>query len=372
MHPEIALQEYNTAEVIERELDSVGISHSRIGNTGVLGIIRGNGKGDGIVALRADIDALPIQETNPVEYCSKIDGVMHACGHDAHTTCLIGAAKALAGIKDSFGGEVRLIFQPAEETGGGAGDFISAGVMDGVERVFGLHSAPDLPIGTVGITPGLNNAAVDLFRIEIHGKAAHVSTPQLGADALYAAASIVTAIQGLVTRRTSPIEPVLIGIGKLHSGTAYNSVADYAVIEGTTRTISQQMRLQMRSWINETARDVAALSGAEAQVSYDDVASALINDEGATREATAIVAGNYPDINIVSDRKLWLSGDNFAEYLLKAPGCYAYLGTSNPKIPATQNILHNGNFDVDEDALVIGANLYAAYTHWWLTEGRVK
>ena len=227
-HPELSLQERRTAGVIEQELERFEISHTRIGATGVLGILRGTQSGSGVVALRADIDALPIQETNDVEYRSQTDGIMHACGHDAHTASLLGAAKVLSQNRDSFGGELRFLFQPAEETGKGAPDFINAGALDGAERILGLHSAPDLPLGTIGLTPGLNNAAVDHFRILVHGKAAHVSTPQLGADALYAASQIVVAIQGLVARRSSPVEPVLLGVGKFAAGTTYNAVAEYA------------------------------------------------------------------------------------------------------------------------------------------------
>ena len=176
----------------------------------------------------------------------------------------MGAAKVLSQNRDRFGGELRFLFQPAEETGKGAPDFINAGALDGAERILGLHSAPDLPLGTIGLTPGLNNAAVDHFRILVHGKAAHVSTPQLGADALYAASQIVVAIQGLVARRSSPVEPVLLGVGKFAAGTTYNAVAEYAELEGTTRTISQETRLQVREWIDQTAEQIAAISGAEA------------------------------------------------------------------------------------------------------------
>ena len=366
-HPELALQETRTAETIERELDRFGVSHSRIGKTGVLGVLHGEKAGSGVVALRADIDALPIQENNDVEYRSQTEGVMHACGHDAHTASLLGAARVLAENRSSFGGEIRFLFQPAEETGDGALDFIDAGALDGVERVFGLHSAPDLPLGTIGITPGLNNAAVDLFRILVHDKSAHVSTPQLGADALYAASQIVVAIQGLVTRRTSPVEPVILGVGKLHSGTTYNALAEDAELEGTTRTISRETRMQVRQWIDQTTEQVAALSGAAAKVLWTDVTPALVNDPQASREAAEVAKGLGPDIQVIINRPLSLGGDNFAEYLLRVPGCYAYLGTSNPQRPDTQISLHNGFFDLDEDALVLGASLYAGYANWWLT-----
>lgn len=365
-HPELALQEKRTAEVIQRELEQLGITHTRIGATGVLGVLRGTQRGCGVVALRADIDALPIQETNPVEYRSQTDGIMHACGHDAHTASLLGAAKVLSRHRDRFGGEVRLLFQPAEETGKGAPDFIEAGALDGVQRILGLHSAPDLSIGTICVKPGLNNAAVDHFRILVHGKAAHVSTPQLGADALYAASQIVVAIQGLVARRTSPVEPVILGIGKLTAGTAYNAVAEYAELEGTTRTISQEMRLQVREWIDRTAQQIAALSGAEARVVWTDVTSAVINDPQVSLEAAEAAKGLGEDIRVITDRPLSLGGDNFAEYQRLVPGCYAYIGTANAHQPGTLNGVHNGNFDLDEDALVLSAGLYAEYALWWL------
>ena len=365
-HPELALQERRTADVIERELDRFGVSHTRVGATGVLGILRGAKNGSGVVALRADIDALPIQETNDVEYRSQTDGVMHACGHDAHTASLLGAAKVLSANRDRFGGEIRFLFQPAEETGKGAPDFIDAGALNGVERILGLHSAPDLALGTIGITPGLNNAAVDHFRILVHGKSAHVSTPQLGADALYAASQIVVAIQGLVTRRTSPVEPVILGIGTFSAGTTYNAIAEFAELEGTTRTISQKMRLQVREWIDQVARQTAHLSGAEAEVVWTDIASALINDPQVSREAAEVAKNLGNNIQIVTNRPLSLGGDNFAEYQREAPGCYAYIGTANSALPGTLNSLHNGNFDLDEDALVLGAGLYAEYAFWWL------
>lgn len=365
-YPELAFQEERTAQVIERELDRLGIPHTRVGGTGVLGTLKGGRGGGGAVALRADIDALPIQETAPVEYRSQCEGVMHACGHDAHTACLLGAAKLLAADRENFGGEVRLLFQPAEEVGGGAAELLEAGALDGVRRVFGLHCAPDLPSGTVGLTPGLNNAAVDQFRIRITGRAAHVAAPQLGADALYAACQTVTAVQGLVTRRTSPTEPVLVGIGTLRAGTAYNAVADSAELEGTTRTVSQEAREQLRERIDGAARQCAHLSGAEAGVEWTDITPALVNDQQSCREAAEEAA--RLGARVVTDRALSLSGDNFAEYLLRVPGCYAYLGTADPARPATCIGLHNGGFDLAEDALPLGAALYAACALHWLAD----
>ena len=361
--PELALHEYGTARVIERELDKIGVAHRRVGETGVLGIVQG-GAGGGAVALRADIDALPIREETGAAYRSEAEGVMHACGHDAHTACLLGAARILSERAAGFRGEVRLMFQPAEETGGGAADFLNSGVLDGVGRVFGLHVAPDLRIGTVGITPGLNNAAVDHFRVRIHGKSAHVAAPESGADALYAASQLVVAIQGIVARRTSPTEPVILGVGKLDAGTTYNAVAEYAELEGTTRTISERARLEMRGRIDETARHIAAISGAEAETIWTGICSALVNTPGACTEAGSVA--RELGLAVVDNRALSLSGDNFAEYLGRVPGCYAYLGTSNPAFPDTLAGIHNCHFNLDEAALPLGAALYAACALRWM------
>lgn len=367
-HPELSLQEYRTAEVIERELDRMGLSHSRIGATGVLGVLNGKKTGSQVIALRADIDALPIQEQNTSDYRSREDGKMHACGHDAHIAILLGAAQILSELQDTFGGEIRFLFQPAEEIGKGAGDFLTSGALDGAGRVFGLHVAPDLPVGTVGLKPGLNNAAVDGFQIVVHGKSSHVSAPEQGVDALYIASHIVVALQAQVARCTSPVEPVILGIGTFHSGTTYNALAETAILEGTTRTVCASSRAKAREQVNATAKSIAALYGGTAEVIWDDITSALINDPVSSAEVQRLVEENRPDLTAKTDRALSLSGDNFAEFLLKTPGVYAYLGTSDPNRPETQNPIHSSQFELDETALEIGAWLHVAYTTWWLNQ----
>ena len=364
--PELALEEYHTAQVIERELDKVGLPHQRIGATGVLATLTGAQKGGPVIALRADIDALPMQEQHETAYCSQIPGKMHACGHDAHTAMLIGAAQTLAARREALRGEIRFCFQPGEETGKGAEDFLAAGCLDGVSRVFGLHVAPELPVGTIGVTPGLNKAAVDGFHIIVHGKSAHVSTPQLGVDALYIASHIVVALQAQVARRTSPIEPVILGIGTFQSGTTYNALAERAVLEGTTRTISPEARQRTRKQVEETARQIAALYGGTADVIWDDICSALVNDPGVAVEVAALIRTQRPELLVDDHRPLTLSGDNFSEYLLQVPGVYAYLGCSNPDKPETHFPIHHNSFDLDEDALPIGTWLYTACAQTWL------
>ncbi|MBQ1948611.1 MAG: amidohydrolase [Treponema sp.] len=370
-HPELGLNEFRTAELIEHELDSFGIDYKRIGKTGVLGIIRGTSASAKSlsVLLRADIDALPVQEQNDVPYRSQTDGVMHACGHDVHTASLLGAAKILSSLKNQFTGEIRLVFQPAEEIGKGAGDFISAGVLEGVSRVFGLHTAPDLPLGTVGVKPALNNAAVDQFKIHVKGKSSHVSAPQLGVDALYIASQIVVALQAIVTRRTSPVEPVIIGVGKLNAGTTYNALAESAELEGTTRTISNESRGFIKQQVTNVVQQITALYGGKVQIEWDEFCPVVYNDVAVTEEVKDVIDRVFGEGHTTRDRALSLGGDNFADFIQTVPGTYAYLGTSNEKKRGTLNPVHSVNFDVDEDSLIYGSALYASYALWFLSEG---
>jgi len=365
-HPELAFHEFRTADIIETELRRLNIQTRREGKTGVIGTLRGSLPEQRVVALRADIDALPVQEQSRTAYRSETDGVMHACGHDGHTACLLGAARILAAKRDSFGGEIRLLFQPAEEVGGGAVPMINAGAIQGAERIFGLHAASDFPTGTVGLKPGLNNAAVDHFTIRVQGKSSHVAAPHLGVDALYIASQIVVAVQAIVTRLYSPVEPLIIGIGKLNAGTTYNALAEDAVLEGTTRTVSQETRERVRRQIDDTAKSIAALYGGTVKTQWEKFTSPLLNDPAVTAEAAAVLEGLYGPGHAVSDRPLSMSGDDFSEYELEVPGVYAYLGTGNPQKPGTQAAHHNGCFDIDEDALPIGAALYAGYALFWL------
>ena len=367
MHPELGLREYRTAKRIEEELDRLGAERRRVGETGVWATIRGTGAGGGGVLLRADIDALPIREVNDVPYRSQNDGVMHACGHDAHTAMLLGAAQLLMQNRDKFGGEVRLVFQPAEECASTPEEFIAQGVLDGVTRVFGLHCAPDLPSDTVGLKPGPNNAGVDRFTVTVRGLSAHVATPQLGVDALYIASQIVVGLQALVTRRGDPVEPALIGVGTLRAGTTYNALAETAVMEGTTRTVTQETRRRVREQITKLARETAAVYGGTAELEWDEFASPLINDADAAAEVKALTEPYWPEKRVITDRAISLTGDDFAEFILDTKGVYAYLGTADPARPDTQHNIHSADFDIDERALPFGAWLHAASAIRWLS-----
>lgn len=363
-HPEVSRKEFWTAERIETELDAIGITeHQRVDGSGVFAVLRGEGKGDRIMALRADIDALPIQELHPdLSYCSQQFGSMHACGHDGHITCLLGGAKLLYAHRADFGGEVRFFFQHAEETGYGATRFMELGVWKGAGRVFGLHMAPDLPAGTVGIKPGPNNASVDHFTITLKGKAAHVSTPHLGADTVYMAAQIIVGLQAIVTRLSSPVEPLLIGVGKVTAGDAYNIVADHAVLEGTVRAMTPETRKLTQERLDALCVSVAGLCGGDAKVEWEDFAPPLLNPQDICKEANGIVTALFGPKALVTDRALSLAGDDFARFQEEIPGVYAYLGSSNEAKPDTCRALHNEKFDLDESVLPMGAALHAEYT----------
>ena len=365
-NPELSLKEFRTASRIEEELTKFGIKHSRVGETGVLGILKGDKPSDKVLLLRADIDALPINEVGAVEYISKNPGVMHACGHDAHTTCLLAAAKILSEKKSEIAGEVRFVFQPAEEIGKGTQPFIEANVLEGVDRVFGLHCAPDLPLGTVGLTPKLNNAAVDHFTISVKGVSSHVSLPHKGVDALYVASEIVVAVQALRTRLNSPLEPMIIGIGKFNAGTTYNALAANAVLEGTTRTISKESRAKIKTEINRCVKNIAEIYGATATVEWEGFTGPVINDPEVCEEVAVLVDETFGKGHVVKDRGVSLGGDNFADFIEEKKGAYAYLGTSSDKKPCTKLPLHSDSFDLDEEAMLKGTWLHVAYALWFL------
>ena len=364
-HPELSMKEFETAKRIEEELNAIGIPTFRVGATGVLGTIRGKrGPGRKIV-LRADTDALPIQDGKAVPYASQCPGVMHACGHDAHTAALLGAARALKQLEDNFSGEIALVFQPGEEYGAGAVLFVQVGALEGANRSFGVHLQSNLPVGQVAMNPGAENASVDHFTIRITGKSAHVSTPELGADALYAAAQVVTALQGLVGRLKNPTDPALIGVGVLRSGEGYNIVAREAVIEGTVRCFSEQTRAMLNAKIADTARSIAALYNTTAEVENESFTRALINDAGVYAEAAPVIERVVGKGNLVP-KELSLGGDDMAEIIAAVPGVYAFVGSGSDAVPGSRLAHHTPGFDIDERCLPIAAGLYVESALSWL------
>ena len=366
-HPELSMKEFETAKRIEKELNAIGIPTFRVGATGVLEVLKGR-KGPGRrVVLRADTDALPIQDEKTVPYASQCPGVMHACGHDAHTAALLGAARALKKLEDSLSGEIGFVFQPGEEYGKGAVLFLQDGALEGADRSFGVHMQSNLPVGQVAMNLGAENASVDHFTIRIHGRSAHVSTPELGADALYAAAQIVTALQGLVGRLKSPTDPALIGVGVLRAGEGYNIVAREAVIEGTVRCFSEETRAMINGKIADTARGVAALYNTTAEIETESFTRALINDARVYAETAPLVEKVVGRGNLVV-KELSLGGDDMAEIMAVVPGVYAFVGSGSEAVPGSRLAHHTPGFDIDERCLTIAASLYVESALFWLKQ----
>ena len=355
-HPEESLKEYSTAAFIEDKLHAIGYETRRVGETGVYAALRGRLPGP-VTVIRADIDALPVQDMKNVDYRSRHDGLSHCCGHDMHTASLLGVAMALHALRHQLKGEIRLFFQQAEEVGAGARQFIEAGLLEGAERVVGLHADSSLDVGQVVIKPGPNNASCDAFTIRIKGLGAHVSTPHLGADALYAGSLIVTAIQGLATRLVGPVEPVIIGVGKFTSGTSYNAVAESALLEGTTRYVDEDTRARMNRRIADLAAAVAAQYNTSAETAFADYSPALVNNPGVCRELRDL----YSDmgLDILTDRPVRLGADDFAEFLNLVPGAYIYVGTRGGESTSAPH--HNGLFDIDEEGMILGSKLLCKY-----------
>lgn len=369
-HPEVSLQEYHTCERIEKELDLAGISHRRVGETGVYAWIDGKKetadqkKASRIMVLRADIDALAMEDLKTVPYHSENPGVCHACGHDAHAATLLTAARILKSKEAEFSGQIRLFFQQAEEIGAGARLFVQDGLLDGAARVFGAHVSSRLESGKIALTAGPQNASCDYFKIKVTGRGAHVSTPHLGIDAAYVASQIVVNLQSIVARSTNPLETVVVGVGVVRAGTQYNIVAEHAEIEGTTRSFLPEVREFTNRRVREIAEQTARMYGAEAEVEFKDFAAPLINDVQAVKEVTAVTEQLICREQIVSDYEKALGADDFADYLAVTRGMYAFVGTHSEKKPGSGVAHHHGLFDLDEEALLLSCNVYVDYALW--------
>lgn len=360
-YPEASLKEYETIARIKTELDDLGIPYIPIGETGTLATLTG-GKGAGkTIVLRADIDALDLPDRTGKEYQSKHDGLNHACGHDGHAAALLGAAKILKQHQDDFAGTIQFAFQPAEEIGAGAKQFVAAGVLENVDQVFGLHLDSSVPVGHLVASPGAANASCDIFTIEVSGKSSHVAQPHNGRDALLAAASIVVELQKIVSREINPLEPVVVGIGRLDAGTRYNIVANHARIEGTVRTFSHETRAFVLQRVEEIAQEIAAAHRTSLTFEVYDAAAPLINDSKAAKLAQKVAAAIVGEDQVITDHPKSLGADDFADFLAQAPGVYGRVGTRNLDNPDTHFGHHHEQFDIDERALPLAAAYHVLY-----------
>lgn len=358
-HPEASLREFETALRIEQELDEMDVPHERVGETGVLGYL---GKKDGkTIAMRADTDALEISEKNDTDYVSRNPGLMHACGHDGHMAALLGAVRVLKDREDELEGKVKLLFQQAEEIGQGARQFVSAGHLADVEHVLGIHVSSGLPTGTITVTPGPVGASCDYFRARIVGKSSHVGKPHMGIDALYIASLCVVNLQGIVARKTNPVDPVVVGIGVMNSGTRYNIIAGEAVLEGTFRTFSLETRDRTQESIEKVLRSTCEAYGAQLEIEFRSYSSPVINDKEAAEFTAEIARAVVGEENVRTDQEKSLGADDFAELQLAVPGVYVNVGTWNPLDEGTDYPHHHERFDLDEKGLLVAAELYVRF-----------
>ncbi|MCW8307459.1 M20 family metallopeptidase [Acidiphilium sp. PA] len=355
-HPEIGFEEYRTSDLVAAKLTEWGIAvHRAVGGTGVVGVLsRGNGAGS--IGLRADMDALPITEATGLAYASTNPGVMHACGHDGHTTMLLGAARYLAAT-GNFDGTVNFIFQPAEEGLGGANAMISAGLFDRFpcQQVFGMHNRPGLEVGAFAIKPGPMMAGGAFFDITVTGRGAHGARPEDSVDPVLAAAAITSALQSIVSRNVTPGDPAVLSITGLQAGTAYNVIPETATIRGTARSFKRETMQMMEDNMKRLASQIAAGFGAVATVDFRFLFAPLVNDPAATDAIVEAAASLVDAAKIDRASAPVMGSEDFSFMLESRPGAYINLGNGAASAP-----VHNDRYDFNDAAIPFGAGLYAA------------
>ncbi|HWV24516.1 MAG TPA: amidohydrolase [Thermomicrobiales bacterium] len=357
-NPELGFQEFKTAEFVRQRLESLGVEDIQTGIavTGVTGVIRGTAEGPGRnVLLRADMDALPMQEENDVDYKSQTDGVMHACGHDAHTAILMGVTRLLMERRDQFSGTVKVLFQPSEEQGtGGAKPMIEAGVLNDppIDAVFGLHMASGNPTGEALVSGGPIMAAADSYKIHIKGRGGHAARPQIAIDPVLIGMEIGVALQTIVSRNADPMDALVISNCMFHAGTAGNVIPDTADMAGTVRTFTPEMRDLAQERLTEIATTIASTLGGEAEVEYRRGYPATVNDpemaELVRRAAIEVVGAEH-----VKERRPAMGAEDFSYFLIERPGAFFNVGCRNDERGIVWGH-HHPRFDVDEESLGIG------------------
>ncbi|MGJ7033102.1 M20 metallopeptidase family protein [Niabella hirudinis] len=366
-HPELSFQEFNTSAFIKEQLDLLNIPWVPIAGTGVLAMINGAGSAGKVIALRADIDALPITEANQIDYCSGNTGVMHACGHDAHTASLLGVAHILNGLKDQFSGTVKLIFQPGEELlPGGAKQVIADGGLTNpaVDAVLGQHVMPWIPAGKIGVRTGLFMASMDEIKIEVYGKGGHGAEPQKGIDPVMITCSLLQALQQLVSRNASPFMPSVLSFGKLRADGAINVIPDKVLIEGTFRTLDETWRMEAHNRIKQVAESLVTGMGGTCSVEIRKGYPHLKNDEELGTKMISFFK-EYLGADNVLPQDIWMASEDFAYYSQSLPSFFYLLGVRNESKGAHSS-LHTPTFNIDEDALELGMGLMAYAALRWL------
>lgn len=372
-NPELSLEEVQTTEHIAAELQKMGYTEIQRfpDHTGLCAMLRG-GKAEKAcrtVALRADIDALPVEEKTGLPFASRNKGVMHACGHDCHISMLLGAAKMLMETKDELQGNVKLIFQAAEETCHGAEYYVEAGILDGVDAIMGQHVWATLEEPYINVQAGPRMASVDNFVIKVDGVSAHGTQPHLGVDALLAAAAIVSNIQSFVSRTNDPLNPLVVNIGEMHAGQRYNIIANNAELFGTTRTYNAEFRMKIEEGLRRIAENTAKAFGATATVEYDYYANSLYNDDEELNKIAHDAAVKLYGEACLKELPQMMGSEDFAFFADKIPAVFGFLGTRNEELGMTVGN-HNDRYTVHEPVLQRGAALYAQFAADYLERGK--
>ncbi len=359
-HPELSFHEYETAAYVKKQLDAIGIPWKPLANTGIVGMIQGEKTSDQVIALRADMDALPITESNTVNYVSRNAGVMHACGHDAHTASLLGVASILQSVKSKFGGTVKLIFQPGEEKlPGGASMMIKEGVLTNPSphAVVGQHVSPMIDVGKVAIRKGKFMASMDEIQMRICGKGGHGAQPHLNIDPVMMMAQILVALQQIVSRKANPSMPTVLSFGKVIANGAFNIIPNEVYVEGTFRTMDETWRTEAHAQIIKMATALAEGMGGSCEIKIVRGYPFLINHEGLTDQIRTY-AEEYAGKENVIDTDIWMAAEDFAYYSQESNSCFYLLGIANKEKGITSS-LHTPDFNIDENALALGSGLMA-------------
>lgn len=355
-HPELSFQEFRTAKLVSDSLKKFGLEvDENIGKTGVVGILKGARPGK-TIAFRADMDALPIQETSDLSYKSVNDGVMHACGHDAHTAMLLVAAEILSKNIEQISGKIKFIFQPAEEGFGGAKFMIDDGALEGVEEIYGLHVWNYQESGTIGLKSGPVMAAADKFEIIINGIGGHGAAPQGTVDCVVVSSYLIQSLQTIVSRNTNPIDSTAITIGQINGGYNFNIIADKVILKGTARSYTEENRLMIKKRLQEIINGTESMFNAKIELIYEDGYPPVINDIATTKKLSRIankIVGN----KLISPY-LSMGGEDFSYFAQKVPGCFFFLGTMPNGKDKMSTPHHCSHFDIDENSMVIGTSVF--------------
>lgn len=362
MHPELSYQEFETSRFVQQKLSEYGIPFEVKATTGVVGLIEGRHPQSRVVALRADMDALPIQEENDVPYKSTKPGIMHACGHDVHTTCLLGAARILSETKDQWEGTIKLIFQPGEEKNpGGASLLIKEGVLQNPtpQAIYALHVNPQLDAGLLSFRGGIAMASADEIYITVKGKGGHAAAPHWTTDTILVAAHLVVALQQVISRNNNPFSPSVLSITAFQGGHTTNVIPTEVKLMGTFRAMDEQWRFRAHDIIRKITNELVGSMGCEADLHIDVGYPCVYNHEALYPKAKALAA-QYMGAEFVQETEMRMGAEDFGYYSQEIPGCFFRLGTANKAKGITSGV-HTPRFNIDESAIEIGAGMMAAF-----------